>query len=553
MSMFCYQCEQTSQGTGCTTMGICGKSPECAALQDLIVYICRGIAQYAHRARQMGARDQFLDDKILEALFMTLTNVNFDEKEHIAYIHSLGDFLIRARNLYIRACAEKGIKPAALSGPAQWSAPDDKALLAFCDSLSIMKRVSIGDPDIVGLQELLTYGVKGLAAYAHHAGLLGYRDETIAAFVYEAFDYISQPEQSMDRLLGLALEAGQVNLRVMELLDQAHTETYGHPEPTLARTTPVAGKCILVSGHDLRSLYEVLKATEGKGINVYTHGELLPALAYPEMKKFPHLVGNYGTAWQNQTKEFADFPGAILLTTNCLKPPGDLYKDRLFTMDVVGFDGVTKLSDYNFAPLIECALKCPGFEKSEELKAITIGFARHSVLGAAEKVVGAVKAGQIKHFFLIGGCDGAEFARNYFTEIAEEVPKDCVILTLGCGKYRFNMEEFGDIGGIPRLLDLGQCNDAYSAVRIASALAEAFECGINDLPLSLIISWFEQKAVAVLLTLLYLGVKDIRLGPALPAFITPNVLNKLVEVYGIKPVSTPKEDLATILAGPVPA
>lgn len=480
---------------------------------------------------------------------MTLTNVNFDEKEHIVYIRELSKDLEKARRLYLRACEDNGIAPVSLSGPAQWAAPeDDKSLLAFCDSLSIMKRLNNQDPDLVGLQELLTYGVKGLAAYAHHAVLLGYRDEIISAFVFEALDYISGSEQSVDRLLSLALEAGRINLRVMELLDQAHTETFGHPEPTLARTTPVKGKCILVSGHDLKSLYELLKATEGKGINIYTHGELLPALAYPALKKFSHLVGNYGTAWQNQVKEFGDFPGAILMTTNCLKPPGDNYKNRLFTMDVVGFEDVAKIKDYNFAPLIDCALKSPGFDKDDELKAITIGFARDSVLGAAEQVVGAVKAGQIKHFFLIGGCDGAEFARNYFTEIAEEVPKDCVILTLGCGKYRFNMEGYGDIGGIPRLLDVGQCNDAYSAVKIAGALAEAFNCGINDLPLSLIISWFEQKAVAVLLTLLYLDVKNIRLGPNLPAFITPNILDKLVEVYGIKPISTPKKDLAAILA-----
>ncbi len=315
----------------------------------------------------------------------------------------------------------------------------------------------------------------------------------------------------------------------------------------MVRTTPVKGKCIAVSGHDLNSLHQVLLQTQGKGINVYTHGELLPALAYPLMKKFPHLVGNYGTAWQNQVKEFAEFPGSILLTTNCLKPPADSYKDRLFTMDVVGFEGVRKIQGFDFTPLIESALANPGYTEDAEKKEITIGFGRNAVLSVADKVVDAVKAGQIKHFFLIGGCDGAEFARNYFTELAEQVPQDCVIMTLGCGKYRFNMEEFGTIGGIPRLLDIGQCNDAYSAIKIASALADAFGVGVNDLPLSLVISWFEQKAVAVLLTLLFLGIKDIRLGPNLPAFVSPNVLTKLVEAFALKPTGLPAEDLKVIL------
>ncbi|HNM49415.1 MAG TPA: hydroxylamine reductase, partial [Candidatus Obscuribacter sp.] len=384
-------------------------------------------------------------------------------------------------------------------------------------------------------------------AYAHHAFVLGYVDERVSAFIYEAFDYLSQPEQTVDALLGYALKTGEINLLVMEMLDRAHTETFGHPEPTVVRTTPVKGKCIAVSGHDLNSLHQVLLQTQGKGINVYTHGELLPALAYPLMKKFPHLVGNYGTAWQNQVKEFAEFPGSILLTTNCLKPPADSYKDRLFTMDVVGFEGVRKIQGFDFTPLIESALANPGYTEDAEKKEITIGFGRNAVLSVADKVVDAVKAGQIKHFFLIGGCDGAEFARNYFTELAEQVPQDCVIMTLGCGKYRFNMEEFGTIGGIPRLLDIGQCNDAYSAIKIASALADAFGVGVNDLPLSLVISWFEQKAVAVLLTLLFLGIKDIRLGPNLPAFVSPNVLTKLVEAFALKPTGLPAEDLKVIL------
>ena len=548
MSMFCYQCEQTSQGTGCNTMGVCGKSPECAALQDLMVHICKGISMYAHRARKLGAKDATIDTKVMEALFMTLTNVNFDTEEHIDYIMDMAATLEKARGLYTEAARAAGLPVEALTGPAAYTPVKDRlALLTFAETLNIMKRISKENQDIVSLQELVTYGVKGLAAYAHHAFVLGYVDERVSAFIYEAFDYLSQPEQTVDALLGYALKTGEINLLVMEMLDRAHTETFGHPEPTVVRTTPVKGKCIAVSGHDLNSLHQVLLQTQGKGINVYTHGELLPALAYPLMKKFPHLVGNYGTAWQNQVKEFAEFPGSILLTTNCLKPPADSYKDRLFTMDVVGFDGVRKIQGFDFTPLIESALANPGYTEDAEKKEITIGFGRNAVLSVADKVVDAVKAGQIKHFFLIGGCDGAEFARNYFTELAEQVPQDCVIMTLGCGKYRFNMEEFGTIGGIPRLLDIGQCNDAYSAIKIASALADAFGVGVNDLPLSLVISWFEQKAVAVLLTLLFLGIKDIRLGPNLPAFVSPNVLTKLVEAFALKPTGLPAEDLKVIL------
>lgn len=548
MSMFCYQCEQTSQGTGCNTMGVCGKSPECAALQDLMVHICKGISMYAHRARRLGAKDATVDAKVMEALFMTLTNVNFDTEEHIDYIMELSATLESARRLYTEAARGAGLPVETLTGPAAYSPVRDRlALLTFAETLNIMKRISKENQDIVSLQELVTYGVKGLAAYAHHAFVLGYTDERVSAFIYEAFDYLSQPDETVDALLGYALKTGEINLLVMEMLDRAHTETFGHPEPTIVRTTPVKGKCIVVSGHDLKSLHEVLRQTQGKGINVYTHGELLPALAYPLMKKFPHLVGNYGTAWQNQVKEFAEFPGSILLTTNCLKPPADSYKDRLFTMDAVGFDGVRKIQGFDFTPLIESALASAGFTEDDEKKEITIGFGRNAVLSVADKVVDAVKAGQIKHFFLIGGCDGAEFARNYFTELAEQVPQDCVIMTLGCGKYRFNMEEFGTISGIPRLLDIGQCNDAYSAIKIASALADAFGVGVNDLPLSLVISWFEQKAVAVLLTLLFLGIKDIRLGPNLPAFVSPNVLTKLVEAFALKPTGLPAEDLKVIL------
>jgi hydroxylamine reductase len=550
MSMFCYQCEQTSQGTGCTTMGICGKTPETTVLQDLLVYQIKGISQYAHRARQLGKVDAAVNSATLKALFVTLTNVNFDSAEHLAFVNELGRIKDMAASLYTQACAIKGMTPIQCMGPSSWSPTSNVVeTFKFAESISLLKKLEAGDQDIIGLQELLTYGIKGLAAYAHHAEVLGYTDDRISAFVHEAMNYLCQPEQNEDELLNYCLKAGEVNYLVMELLDKAHTDTYGHPEPTQVRTTPVEGKCILVSGHDMRCLYEILRQTEGKNINVYTHGELLPAHGYPAFKQFTHLVGNYGGAWQNQVVEFNKFPGAIVMTTNCLKPPSEEYRNRLFTVDAVGFNGITKIgTDYDFSKVIESCLNCDGFTATEEPHFITVGFARNAVLGAAEAVVGAIKKGRIKHFFLVGGCDGAEFARNYYTEFAEKIPSDCVILTLGCAKFRFNMEEFGDIDGIPRLLDLGQCNDAYSAIKIASALADAFECGVNDLPLSIVLSWLEQKAVAVLLTLLWLGIKDMRIGPSLPAFITPRVLDKLVKAYGLKPISTPAADMEAILA-----
>lgn len=549
MSMFCYQCEQTAQGSGCTVMGICGKSPETTVLQDLMIYQIKGIAQYAHRAELMGARNKEIDYITLKSLFVTLTNVNFDEQEHYELIRGLGAICDKARAIYEVACAENGIIPSQLQGPASWRPSGSNLEIGnYANTVSLLRKMESGDKTIVGLQELLTYGIKGLAAYAHHAEVLGYTDERVCSFVYEAMDYLSKPEQKEQELLSLSLRAGETNYIVMELLDKAHTETFGHPVPTKARITTVEGKCILVSGHDLRALHELLKQTEGKGINVYTHGELLPALSYPALKKYPHLIGNYGGAWQNQVTEFDAFPGSILMTTNCLKPPASSYQDRLFTLDAVGFNGISKVVNYNFAAVIAAALQAEGYKETEPEKFIEIGYGRDAVLGVAGTVIDAVKSGAIRHFFLVGGCDGAEYSRNYFTDLAEQIPADCIIMTLGCAKFRFNKLEFGSIGGIPRLLDLGQCNDSYSAIRIARALAEAFECGINDLPLSLILSWLEQKAVAVLLTLLHLGVKNIRLGPTLPAFITPDVLAKLSQAYGLRAVGTPSADLKEILA-----
>jgi len=403
------------------------------------------------------------------------------------------------------------------------------------------------DQDIQSLQDILLFGLKGVAAYAFHARELGKKDDQVDAFFHEAlFSTVTNVDFDPGRYLELVLKCGQMNFRAMEMLNDAHVETFGNPAPATVPTGTKAGPGIVVTGHDLLDLYELLKQTEGKGINVYTHGEMLPAHGYPELRKFDHLVGNYGTAWQNQRKEFDQFSGAILVTTNCIMIPKDSYKDRLFTCGIAGAAGVTHIKDRDFSPVIEKALSQPPLAEAPK-GTLSTGFHYTAVLGLAEKVIEAVKAGKIRHFFFIGGCDGARSGRNYFTEFAEKVPGDCVILTAGCGKYRINAADYGDIDGIPRLIDTGQCNDCYSAIKIALALANAFGCGVNDLPLSLIVSWYEQKAVAILLTLLHLGVKNIRLGPSLPAFISPNVLNILVEKFAIKPISTVDEDLAAIL------
>jgi len=551
MSMMCYQCEQTAKGTGCTTVGACGKDAETAALQDLVVYATKDVARYAHRARQLGARDRAVDVFVIKALFSTVTNVNFDPRWFGAFLQEAAAIKGQAQALYETAAKQAGQTPETLSCPvAWWSDTDDLAgLIAKGQEVSIAKWIKELGSTTAGLQELIVYGLKGAAAYVDHAQILGKDDAALYADFHELLDYLTTSPTDTGDLLGKALKVGGINLKAMELLDAANTETYGHPEPTQVRVTPVKGKGILVSGHDLKDLEELLKQTEGKGVNVYTHGEMLPCCAYPGLKKYKHLVGNYGGAWQNQRSEFDAFPGPIVMTTNCIVKPRDSYKDRIFTLGIVGWPDVKHIDDRNFAPVIEAALAAPGFDADAPEQHITIGFGRNAVLAAAGKVVELVKAGKIKHFYLIGGCDGAKPGRNYYTEFAEQVPDDCVILTLACGKYRFNKLDFGDIDGIPRLLDVGQCNDAYSAVQIAVALAGAFDCGVNDLPLSMILSWFEQKAVAILLTLLHLGINGIRLGPNLPAFITPDVLNVLVEKFDIKPIGTAQEDLAATLAG----
>ena len=545
--MFCYQCEQTAHGTGCDRFGVCGKDDETSDFQDLLIHTVQGISQYAHRARQLGAADQSIDRFVIEALFTTVTNVNFDPDRIEAMIRQGIQIRDRARILYEDACGQAGKKPEEISEAAAFSPGQDRAgLLAQAGAvgITILQR-AVGD-DAAGLEKLILYGLKGMAAYADHALILGKTDQRINAFFHEALDYLTT-DHSADDLVAMAMRVGEVNLRVMELLDEANTGVYGHPEPTQVCITPVKGKAILVSGHDLKDLEILLKQTKGKGINVYTHGEMLPCHGYPELKKYSHLVGNYGGAWQDQHKEFDAFPGAILMTTNCIQKPRKSYEARIFTTGLVAWPGVRHVGNDDFSPVIEAALESEGFAEDMEAKNITVGFGHNAVLGVAGAVVDAVKSGAIRHFFLIGGCDGAKPGRNYYSEFAEKAPEDTVILTLACGKYRFNKMEFGDIGGIPRLLDIGQCNDAYSAIRIASALADAFETDLHSLPLSMILSWYEQKAVCILLTLLHLGIRNIKLGPTLPAFITPGVLQVLVDNFGIAPIGEVDKDLAEAL------
>ncbi len=542
--MFCYQCEQTAKGTGCTVAGACGKDAQSAALQDLLLYATEGIAQYAHLARGLGASDRGVDVFVVEALFTTVTNVNLDAEKLADMIRAAGGVLDTAKKLYEDAAGDGAVEVAGHAGFVPAGTTEE--LIAQGEDVTIAKRLESLGEDVTGLQELIMYGLKGAASYADHAQILGVEDDGLYASFNEMLSYLAGNPADVGELTGAALKVGDINMKAMELLDKANTDSYGHPEPTEVLVTPVKGKCILVSGHDLKDLAGLLKQTEGKGINVYTHGEMLPCLAYPELKKYKHLVGNYGGAWQDQRKEFDAFPGSILMTTNCIIRPQETYKARIFTTGLVAYPGVEHVSG-DFSTVIEAALAADGFTEDAPAKKIMIGFARNAVLGVADKVIEAVKAGDIRHFFLVGGCDGAKPGRNYYTEFAEKVPQDCVILTLACGKYRFNKLEFGDIGGIPRLLDVGQCNDAYSAVQIAVALAGAFDCGVNDLPLTFVLSWFEQKAVAILLTLLNLGIKNIKLGPSLPAFVSPAVLNVLVENFNIAPVGNVDEDLKAML------
>lgn len=545
--MFCNQCEQTVKGVGCTKMGVCGKTEKLAGLEDLLTHAVQGLSIVATAGRKVGVVDNNVDRFTCEAVFSCLTNVDFDPVR----FESLIQKTVQLRD-------ELKSKVEAAGGSVDGSAV--QVSFSPADSLAGLEEQGAAlnyipnldtNEDLRSLKWIILYGLRGLAAYTDHAAILGQEDEKVYAFIHEAMASITG-NMELNDLVGMALKTGEINIRAMELLDAGNTGTYGHPVPTEVPLGHVPGKCILVTGHDLKDIDMLLQQTEGKGINIYTHGEMLPCHGYPELKKYDHFYGHFGTAWQNQQKEMPEFPGAILFTTNCIQKPADSYKDNVFTTGLVGWpDDVAHIEgsngSKNFGAVIDKALGMDGFTDEVDNGKVMVGFARNTVLGVADKVIDAVKSKAIRHFFLVGGCDGAKPGRNYYTELAEKIPSDCMILTLACGKFRFFDKQLGDIGGIPRLLDVGQCNDAYSAIQIAVALAGAFDCGVNDLPLSLVLSWYEQKAVVILLSLFSLGIKDIRLGPSLPAFITPNVLNVLVENFNIMPISTPDEDLKAIL------
>ena len=528
--MFCYQCEQTAGCTGCTgNTGVCGKSANTARLQDELTGALIGLARATEGNEQLVTEE--MNQLVLEGLFTTITNVNFNDETLKLLIDKIED-------------TKKKLVPNCFTCSGSCGRNNNFD----------MSTLWTTDEDIRSLKSLILFGIRGMAAYAYHASVLGYTDETISKFFYKALFAIGMKDWGMDKLLPIVLEVGKVNLRCMELLDQANTTTYGTPVPTTVPLTIEKGPFIIITGHDLKDLQLLLEQTKDKGINIYTHGEMLPAHAYPELKKYSHLKGNFGTAWQNQQKEFDNIPGAILYTTNCLMPVKPSYADRVFTTEVVSYPEIVHIGEEkDFTPVIEKALALGGYTKDQHMTGInggiqvTTGFSHGTVLSVADQVIEAVKNGDIKHFFLVGGCDGARVGRNYYTEFVKQSPADSIILTLACGKYRFNDLDLGTIGGLPRIMDMGQCNDAYSAIKVAIALAEAFECDVNELPLSMVLSWYEQKAVCILLTLLHLGIKNIHLGPTLPAFISPNVLNFLVENYGISPISTPEEDLKKLL------
>jgi len=541
--MFCNQCEQTAKGEACTKGGVCGKPHDVATLQDLLIHALIGLSTAATEARRKGIGDHETDVFTVKALFSTLTNVNFDPGRFVALI---GQAVKYRDSLIGKVKASGGSLDLSKDALAFKPAGTLEGLVAQGEKAGL-KSYPAANADILSLKHTLLFGLKGVAAYADHAQILGQEDPAVYAFVQEALAALADEKIALEAALGLVLKCGEVNLRTMELLDAANTGAYGHPVPTAVSLGAKKGKAILVSGHDLKDLAELLKQTEGKGINIYTHGEMLPCHGYPVLKKYSHLSGHYGTAWQNQAKEFAEFPGAILMTTNCIQRPQPAYKDNIFTTGLVGWPDVAHVAGSDFTPVIKRALELPGFAEDKSGKSVMVGFARNAVMGVAGAVIDAVKGKQIRHFFLVAGCDGAKPGRNYYTEFVEQVPRDCVVLTLACGKFRFFDKDLGAIGGIPRLLDVGQCNDAYSAIQIAVALSKAFGVGVNELPLSMILSWYEQKAAAILLTLLALGIKDIRLGPSLPAFITPGVLDVLVKNFGIKPITTPEADLKAIL------
>ncbi|SEO99450.1 hydroxylamine reductase [Propionispora vibrioides] len=543
-AMFCYQCEQTFGGKGCTKGGVCGKTPEIANLQDLLIYQLKGISCYAKELIDQGKPiDKEVVKFVENSLFTTLTNVNFDVDVHVKRLQESQKIKEQ-----LRSQAPQKTYPDA----ATYNLSDSKeAMLKDAVKAGIMYDQTL-DADIRSLRSTVLYGLKGISAYGHQARFINFYSDQVDNFYFQGLEATTNDNLTLDDMIRVVMRTGNMSVEVMKVLDEANTTTYQNPSPHQVDVNPKKGPFIIISGHDLRDLEMLLEQTEGKGINIYTHGEMLPAHGYPGLKKYKHLAGNYGSAWQNQQKEFDNLPGCILMTTNCLMRPRETYKDRIFTTNVVGWEGVKNIKTKpdgtkDFSEIIDKALELGGFTEDEEAHKILVGFGHHATLSHAEAIVNAVKDGKVRHFFLIGGCDGARPGRNYYTEFAKLVPEDCVILTLACGKYRFNKLDFGTVAGLPRLLDIGQCNDAYSAVRIATALADAFDTDVNSLPLSIVLSWYEQKAVADLLALLSLGIQNMRLGPSLPAFLSPNVLQYLVETFSIKPISTPEDDLKSLL------
>ncbi len=542
-SMFCFQCEQTAQGKGCTTIGVCGKNPEVNALQDLLIYMLKGLSQLSLEGQKVGVKDDELNLFICKSAFATLTNVNFDPPILLEYIKKSARF----RDILLEKVRSAGGN-VGFHGPVDMLLEKTReGLIRQGEQVGVNANRSI-DPDLHALHWLLIFGIKGVAAYAYHAYRLGKKDSRVFEFIQQGLAATLDESLDVEDFFNLALKCGEINIRAMELLDAGNTETYGDPVPTRVPLGHKKGKAILVSGHDLKDLAEVLKQSEAKGLYVYSHGEMLPAHAYPNLKKYRHFFGHYGTAWQNQQKEFVDFPGAILMTTNCLQRPIDNYKENLFTSGPVGWPGVTHVESSNgvradFCLVIEKALEMPGFSEEMADHTVTVGYGRQSFLSLVDNITELVMKGRVNSFFLVAGCDGAKPGRNYYTEFVEKAPDDSLVLTLACGKFRFFDKDLGQIDGIPRLLDIGQCNDAYSAIKVAEAFQEIFGSKISELPLFFILSWYEQKAVAILLSLFHLGVKNIRLGPSLPAFMTPRILKR----FGVEPIKTPDEDLKAIL------
>ena len=556
--MFCWQCQEALRNTGCTTRGVCGKSAEVANLQDLLVYLLKGISFWGTRGRNMGVSDDATDIFVAQALFATITNANFDEERFVLLIKRAVELREALKAAAQEKCKELHGNPCPGGEPdwAGWKpvSYDLDTLLSKAETVGVMADEDL-DPDLRSLRELIIYGLKGMAAYLDHAHVLDVEDPEILAFLQEMLEATTNPKLTAEDLTGLVLKTGEMGLRAMALLDQANTGAYGNPEPTQVNLGVRPGPGILVSGHDLRDIHELLQQTEGTGVNVYTHGEMLPANAYPAFKKYDHFVGNYGGSWWKQKVEFDSFNGPILMTTNCIVLPRESYQDRIFTTGMAGFPGCEHIPDRepgkqkDFSSIIELAKTLPGPESLEE-KTIIIGFAHQAVMNHAGAVIDAIKSGDIKRFVVMAGCDGRHRSREYYTQVAETLPEDAVILTAGCAKYRYNKLELGDINGIPRILDAGQCNDSYSLIRTAQALAEAFEVeDVNDLPISFDIAWYEQKAVIVLLALLSLGIKKIRLGPSLPAFLSPNVTEVLVKNFDLMPNGEVESDVAAMMAG----